>query len=428
MLFVSILFYWSLGFVKRTVGLKSYFSSLGVLLGIAVGTKVSALSFGVIPAFAILLSVAKRHSRIYTALIFFGCATTLVLMIAVFLISSPFTLIDWPEFIHSMNYESAVGIGTYKAFYTRQFEYTIPVLFQIVNVIPHTLGLPMAILALLGMLFLPWNRNYFLLRASIFMLFLPQAVLYAKWSRFLAPVFPLLVLIATATLMSIFQTLSKWWGKRYQWIISVGYTLVTLILIIPGIAYMTIYQTPDVRFVASQWIYENIDPSSIILSETANVVDIPMPNPLVSDNRAYLNRNQPISFNFYELDNDPIENQWRTHLDEADYLFIPSRRIFVNHTCYQGIGEKVIGPIEQVQFSVYDQNRCSQLKDLYPLLTEHYDRLFSSNSEFRQIVSFSSFPRIELFGHTLIEFDDEMAEETWTVFDHPVIRIFERVK
>ena len=55
-------------------------------------------------------------------------------------------------------------------------------------------------------------------------------------------------------------------------------SVVVLLLfsIIPGIIFFGIYARPDSRIQASAWIYKHIPDESYILSETANVVDIPI--------------------------------------------------------------------------------------------------------------------------------------------------------
>lgn len=50
-----------------------------------------------------------------------------------------------------------------------------------------------------------------------------------------------------------------------------------------------------------------------------------------------------------------------------------------------------------------------------------------SEKKFKKVAELSSYPTIELFGKKVIEIKDEMAEETFTVFDHPVIRIYKRI-
>ena len=105
------------------------------------------------------------------------------------------------------------------------------------------------------------------------------------------------------------------------------------------------------------------------------------------------------SFDFYHLDEVGfLSEDLKYQINRADYIFIPSRRIVVNHP-----------------------------KTIYPKLNKYYDELFSGKLGFKKVVEFNSYPRIEIFGKKIIEFPDETAEETWTVFDHPVIRIYKRI-
>jgi hypothetical protein len=164
-------------------------------------------------------------------------------------------------------------------------------------------------------------------------------------------------------------------------------------VLVPGIAYVSVYANEDVRVKASRWINENIPENSYILSETANVVDIPLYLP-DTFNKNY----QTISFNMYELDNDPaLQMELVEHLSKAQYVFVPSRRIFANHH-----------------------------PSVFPSIANYYDGLFSGKLGFGQVAEITSYPKISFAGYTLIELPDENAEETWTVFDHPVIRIYKR--
>jgi len=91
------------------------------------------------------------------------------------------------------------------------------------------------------------------------------------------------------------------------------------------------------------------------------------------------------------------KDELKNHLENANYIFIPSRRIFANHP-----------------------------RDKYPKLNEYYDKLFSRELGFKKIAEFTSYPKITLFGKTILEFPDEQSEETFTVFDHPVVRIYKK--
>jgi uncharacterized membrane protein (UPF0127 family) len=65
----------------------------------------------------------------------------------------------------------------------------------------------------------------------------------------------------------------------------------------------------------------------------------------------------------------------------------------------------------------------------YALLNKYYSDLFSGDSGFELVKEFSSYPQLsfKLLAFSFqFPFPDENAEETWTVFDHPVIRIYKR--
>jgi len=76
----------------------------------------------------------------------------------------------------------------------------------------------------------------------------------------------------------------------------------------------------------------------------------------------------------------------------SDYIFVPSRRIFANYL---------------------------RLAGEYPLTAKYYSLLFSGKLGFTEIKTFTAL-NSKLFA-------DEKAEETFTVFDHPTIRIYKKV-
>jgi len=296
-----------------------------------------------------------------------------------------------------MNYESSVALGRSLVFYTRQFFDTKQFTFQFINIFPYALGWPAYIIGLIGLIGLDWtNRKINLLRFAFLIYFIPSAVIYAKWSRFMAPIFPIILIFAVLLILNIKDKLSKIQIKNKNFLILIchfAFYILIFSTMVPGIAYLSVYQNSDVRFQASKWIYKNIPNNSYILSETANVVDIPITDPSSSY--------QIISFNFYDLDeSQALRSELSDHLMSADYIFVPSRRIFANH------------PTEK-----------------YPILGEYYKYLFSGKLGYEKVAEFESFPKICLpfNAEMCLSFNDENAEETWTVFDHPVIRIYKKI-
>jgi len=398
MIFYLIIIYFSLLFVDRKISTLSFVINISMFVGLSMATKVSSLLF-LIPPFTVLLfntiSLKKKNSIIssknsvifYLYVLMSKIIDVFILgflSFVVFCIFAPHNLLNFNDFISSINYESDVALGRSLVFYTRQFFDTIPILFQFEEVFPYVFGWPVFILGALGFAGLSWKDKMInFLRFAFLIYFIPSAIIYAKWSRFMAPIFPLITIFAILFILKIK-------------IIKIIKIIIIIIAIIPGIAYLSIYQNPDIRFQASEWIYKNIPNESYVLSETANVVDIPIESESYKVHKVY----QVISFNFYDIDESTIlQQELADHLAKADYIFVPSRRIFANHS-----------------------------KQKYPILNKYYEDLFSGKLGFVKVAEFNSYPKIEIFGKTLITFPDEQAEETWTVFDHPVIRIYKKVK
>ena len=150
-------------------------------------------------------------------------------------------------------------------------------------------------------------------------------------------------------------------------------TLFLLILMIsPGVYFFSKYFSTDTRITATNWINLNIPNNSFVLSEGGNVVDLPLSsNDLKVEN-----------FDFYDQDN--IKNL-SIEIEKSDFIIIPSRRVFKNN---------------------------------FPQTEKYYQNLFSGQFGFNQVKTFSINKSLFL--------KDENAEETWSVFDNPTIRIYKR--
>lgn len=395
MLFYTGLVYISLKLMSKKITELSFVSLSALITGMAVASKVSAASFLLIPLMAILVSNnSKLPYPFWYDLgkkILDGIFVTAFSAVT-FLFLSPHTIINFEDFIGSIKYESGVALGQYLVFYTRQFLGTAPVLFQMENVFPFALGIGGMILFIIGFFVLNWsNPKINFLRLSFLWYFLTSAFMFAKWTRFLAPVYPIMTVIGALFFLYLVER-NDHRGLAYA-IRSFFLSLIFVVTIIPGIAYLSVYSQSDVRVKASKWIYDNIPENSYILSETANVVDVPLYLPGEA-NKNY----RVISFNFYDLETDPsLKPELIEHINSTDYIFVPSRRLFANHD-----------------------------KSMFPTISGYYDELFSGRLGFKEVAKITSYPKIEIAGYTLIELQDEMAEETWTVFDHPVIRVYKR--
>ncbi|NTU46282.1 hypothetical protein HGA88_01515 [Candidatus Roizmanbacteria bacterium] len=413
MLFYTILTYLSVRLITHSLSPLRFTVFSGLVWGIALGTKVSALVFGGVPLLTIVLFFHLQKKR-DLRLLFRTLLLLLVLAGFVFVISSPYNLLAWKEFQGSMKYESEVGLGALSVFYTRQFDKTLPFIFQMLAVFPYALGIPVLVCAVLSFFLLPKTPGLFVLRMATVIFIMSQMALYTKWTRFMAPVFPLMILLAVGMYTIKIRFRRKKW---IQWGI-IGFAGVSLL---PGIAFLSIYLNSDVRYQASHWIYTNVRPSSLILSETANVIDLPLPDPSWD---IRVPSYHTISFNSYDLDTEvELQRQFENYVSVADYIFVPSRRVFMNHTCLRPETS-----MNLTEFAIHSDGYCEYLETKYPRLNQFYQQLFSGKLGFELVATFTSFPKIELGGVTFFEFPDEQMEETGTVFDHPVVRIYKRVK
>lgn len=306
------------------------------------------------------------------------------IILITFAIIAPFVFIDFQGFINNLQYEGGLAIDSIPVFYTRQFIHTLPIIFQLNKIFPYALGFPLLFLGIEG-LFLSLvrinDKRYLILIISFISIFIPNVFLFTKWTRFISPIFPFFSIFSCLFIEFIFRK-----NKKISILLLIILITTTIIW---SYAFFSIYLRPDVRIVASSWLEKNLPNNSTIMIEGGNMIDIPL-----SGN---FNRS---SYDFYNFDYDKLTrmNIYKG-LENSDYFIVQSRRVFLNHQ----------------RSRVY-----------FPKTAHFYDLLFSKKLGFEEIKEFNSYPMLS-FNNFKIEFPDENAEETWSVFDHPVIRIFKKI-
>ncbi len=426
--FGTALLYLSLLFIRKKIPLKNYVALSGLVCGLAIGTKVSSVVFLLFPGILLVKDI-RTH--------FYSIIQLLVVTAGISILSSPHNLISSAEFYHSMQYESKVALGELAVFYTRQFEYSVPMFFQFFNIYPVALGYGILLSFIGGFLLLPKTKEFQFLRFTFLIAFLPFAFMYAKWTRFMALTFPIMVLFAVLFIFSLKDWIDGTAGNiskiKYQNILKVLPNLLYIVIIgmvcLPGLAYLSIYQNEDVRVQASRWIFVNVPDRSTILQETANVVDLPLFSPypdVVRNESKPMPVYKSISFNFYDLDSDRGLSQISDEVvRESDYIIVPSRRVFRNHTCEE-MNAGRFGLLGRLGGLGYEHDRCEKLQEKFPLLNAHYNKLFNGQLGFHMVAAFNSFPTLKIADKPVFEVHDDTAEETLSVFDHPVILIFKK--
>ena len=367
--------------LKKTLLFASVF-------GVSVADKTSALAFGIFPFFAyIFFFLAQKKQRHYIFplvkhLLLFGVVSGLF-----FLLFSPYSLLDFPDFSASMHYESGVATGSIPVPYTLQFTGSIPYLFQIQNFV-WQMGPLLTIFTVAGMLWLiveplkKKEKNRMLFWTFPLVYFIYVGSWHTKFLRYMLPLIPFLLIGGSFFLLAI--------RERYKKIGNTFILLTLLTTILWAGACMSIYTHPQTRIEASTFMYQQIPPGSTILSE---LWDDMLPVPLGENTPSqYYN----IQLNMYPTDDVAKIQYLATNLSHAQYIAINSRRIY---------------------------GTLMRLTTMYPITSNYYRLLFAGKLGYKEIGTWSSYP--QLFGITI---NDDSSEETFQVYDHPKVFLFENTK
>lgn len=378
----------------------------GLAYALAVATKFSATPLAV----PLLVAVALRWYKhgAYTALIpllLAACTAWIA-----FLIAMPYALLDLPNFVQQLSQQSDLARGLLDLPYVRQFTGTTPYVYEIQNIVLWGMGVTLGIAAFAGLLWLlwrVWKRD-----AGLWLIVLAWVLVYAgitgdfyvKFMRYMLPVYPCLTLMAAALLVACVRLTQTKQGQGYaKKILAVlPYLAILLVLIgtmFQGLALLNVYSQPNTRIQASQWIYSHIAPGSVLTYEQW---DDPLPVaignnfPEMYTQASYPGANgQPqTGLDLYGDDTTDKAHQLANLLPTINVITMASDRL---------------------------DKSIPRLPFRYPLTNHYYQLLFSGQLGFHLAQRFEVRPN--LFGITL---NDSDADESYSVFDHPTVKIFVR--
>ncbi len=385
---------------------------IAVIWGLALAAKTTAFSFGIIPIAAIWFPLLTRHAstREFIKIFFQKIVHTLILFTisaGIFFLFSPYTILDFPHFSESMTYEGGVVSGRLPVPYTLQFTGTTPYLYQLqtmfwqggIVTIVGIIGLVLLIFKSLLTVIPGLTRNPFLNagsrlggrddKLSIFLLFVFPLTYFAiigswfaKFNRYNVLILPFLA-IAAAWLCAFFI-------KKFR---VAGFVFTTLLLtaaFVWTIANASIYTRPQTRISATEWIYQNIPETAKLYTEHWND-GLPLDLP----DSPYRYKRELLEV-YEKPDNDQKILYYAARLPKADYIILSTRRIWAT---------------------------MPYLTEQYPVTSLFYEKLLAGLLGYKEVATFSSYP--ELFG---LKINDDVAEESLQVFDHPTVRIFQNTE
>jgi hypothetical protein len=444
----------------------------GVATGLAVGSKFAAVMLVLPLLLAAWVVAGAKWLRWLTV----GGSTSL----ATFALTNPFALLDFgcevvtpgmqwgPLAIPQINWgncylqniamQSRMVRGQSVLPFTYQYEGTLPYLYYAEMLLRWGMGPLLGLLALAGLSwalwwgirpFLPWLQPFMTIRPSAWRLalsrlwqrvqepipHLPHYLLLSwivpyllttgnfqvKFMRYLLPVTPFLLLYGAAMV---------WEGKRKReegrssWL---RWGMTSVVLSFAGLyalAFVNLYGQPHPWAAASRWVYEQVPPGTLILSEQW---DDALPSTMVIDGRLRFRseyENMELSWlaGSGRLDNQEKLVQNLTLLAEADYLTVMSNRVY-------GVAPR--------------------LPERYPLSGQYHQLLFAGQLGYEPVAVFGRFPHLgpvhlvpDHFGWpglmpppAVTEFLDQhpglylgRADESFTVYDQPLTIIFRKVE
>ncbi len=181
---------------------------------------------------------------------------------------------------------------------------------------------------------------------------------------------------------------------RHKYLRIVCYILLAIALLIWPLSFLNIYNQTNTRVSASNWINAVIPPGKTLAVEHW-------------DDSLPLFGQDKYTMQTLELYNPDTPEKWNKingQLQQTDYIIIASNRLYV--------------PLQKLtDCAKLDQYHC------YTQTAAYYQKLFNGTLGFQKVAEFSVSPTIPLLN---IPINDQGADESFTVYDHPKVMIFQK--
>jgi len=419
---VTVSLWLMISYVKLRKLKYLYFAAISV--GISVGVKATA-GFLVIPMLVAIvsgpmLSVDSTQCtwwrKMYRVLLI-----PTVYAVLSFGLTNPYALIEWRNYIENIVLQSYMARGNLDWPFIIQYRETIPYIYHIIQQGQWTLGWGLTVFMYVGtavcviqvisnirigrfdkdicakLLMLSWVLCYFLLVGG----------LYVKYPRYMLPILPFQIICAAELLLRI--------AKRY---FTIGFTTIVVVIGLSGIyaiQFLGMYKTLHPWIIASDFVYEMAENGSNILIEKW---DHPLPLSGLSS-RAVNMVDKKFIINSLDLVDLPDSAEKLEFIIEevveGDYIILASNRNY--------------GPV-------------INNADLFPFSAKYYRGLLDGSLGYQLILIETRYPvfagrsmrgdPVKSLGiepvynrvPETIEHRPIAADESFTVYDHPMVLIF----
>lgn len=396
----------------------------GLVFGITLANKTSVLI--TLPIFLLYIFIGNNYLLINRQNLFknfikgiFNCSIFLIFVFITFRIFQPYAFDAFiklsPQFISNINEANKMITGEIDYPPNVQWKQSLPIIHPLINLLFFGIGPITFLFLIFGLIKIFKNRQLIKQPVIIFIIlifltiFLYHSFLWAKYMRYFYPLYPILIIFAGFGISFL---------KRKS---------ILIILFINGIitlSFLNIYQQNHSRFQSSEWICNNIPNQSIISNESWDD-SLPLNSPSCL-NKLYSYQELAL----YDIDSPKKWEKITEQLKNIDYIFLSSNRLW---------------------------GSIPKFSQRYPISSVFYQNLFDGNSDFKLIKRIYSYPGFNLpflkkclliglsnypyktTKNKFIEIDnlctypgiyfrDDSIEESFTVYDHPQINIFAKIK
>ena len=356
------------------------FAGTGVAIGLAVATKFSALPL-VLPLAVAVFIRWRREKQLARPMISLGLAAGCAL--AAFAAAQPYALLDARAFLQDILEQGRMVRTAGLVPYTTQYVGVPKVLYDLREMVLWGMGPLLGVAALVGTARRVWRRpaeipgTDWVLLAWVVPTLALTASFDVKFMRYLLPIYPVLVLLGAAWLHG-------WAGRSRsgRWVRAAVVAGTALYLL----AFLSIYARPHTAVSASAWFYEHVPPGSKVLSqEWDEGFPLPLPG---GDPGSY----RVAAFPYYDADGPGKIARLAGELAASDVVVLQTKRIY---------------------------GAVSRAPEKYPLTDNYFHLLFAGDLGYTLVKDVASRPG--LFG---VDLPDELADESFSVYDHPKAVIF----
>ena len=410
-LFVFASFYFSLKYFFEKKEL--YIISAGLFFGLALASKITAIS--ILPlnmSLLILPDVWPLKKQLAKKKIIKNCQKILLLILLfvstaylVLRLTSPYMFQTASLLDINLNREFLADLTELKSFSNDDTWYPPAIqwmnrsnFFGLKNLIVYGVGLISSLLSIWGIatiikrifsLFKKVNVQKYLLVLALIIFWLGSFLIYYSQQfvqsiRYYLLIYPFLAIFAGIACSVLLK------NKKSRLKLTIA--LLLSIAIWP-LMFISVYIKDHSRIQASAWIYQHIPSGSIILSEHW---DDPLPVSLATFREPYQNYQLPV----FNPDSEEKWDEINANLNKADYYILSSNRAW--------------GSIMRVP-------------EKYPQMSEFYQDLLEGRSQYQLVAKFSSYPSLEYLGFAFT-LNDSLADEAFTVYDHPQVLIFQKIQ